>query len=452
MPEIQVRVELVWVDENGAQVGAKLSFGEKHGRSVDITLQEIQQNYRDKLTNAFVTDKGLVSNTGIDLPEQKLIRKTGEPVATYTLMHADTIICRVYPGEDRIETVAGEYLPFALTGGYVRLMDSEGNYLLDADGYRLTAEDSLSVSRFEQWLTSRTDNLSRTYMNRVYIARKVGRDREKILRDSCAISVIDNYWVRRSDVDTTWDELKSNRDTNLEVVDIALTGEIKTPPDFSKVEDDTISLFTIKGAFPKALYKGTLLKKDNNAEYEAAAYQLGTAIGISVAVAEKQNGVVECQLFTSEKVSMAHARDFLHYTDYEAGRGNDEHRALYDYFSQQGRFDIVAQLERLYIFNYLVENIDFHFENFGFLYDSGSFEINSVAPAYDFNNAFAGFGDTATYYNWILGKLPDFIRNHTDVKNQLQSTEFLSILKSLSDLTQEQKDSIRLRAEYLCRL
>lgn len=136
MSEIQVRAELVWVDEHGEQVGAKLSFGEQHVRAVDITIKEILHNYKDKLSNAIVTDKGIFGKDGIALPEQRLVRKTGKSVATYTLMHADTAVCRVYPLEDKIEVAAGEYLPFALTGGYVRLMDSEGNYLLDADGFR----------------------------------------------------------------------------------------------------------------------------------------------------------------------------------------------------------------------------------------------------------------------------------------------------------------------------
>jgi hypothetical protein len=340
-------------------------------------------------------------------------------------MHADEVVCRVYPIQNKIELLAGAYLPFALTG------------------------TNLTVRGFEQWLTQRVDNLSRTYMNRVYIARKVGRDREKILRDSCAISVIDNFWIHRSDVDFSWDELKSKRDKNLDIVHIALTGEMPKPPDFTKAEEDTISLFTVKGTFPKAIYEGRLLKKDNNAEYEAAAYQLGSALGLSVAKAAKNNGVVECELFTSETVSMAHARDLLHFTDYE--KDEDAHRAMYDYFTEQGRSDVTAQLERLYIFNYLVENMDFHYENFGFLYDSNSFKITGVAPAYDFNSAFAGFGDTSAFYSWIVNRLPVFMRNHQDIKKQLQSSAFLNTLNNLPDLTPEQKKSVQMRAEYLCR-
>jgi hypothetical protein len=231
-------------------------------------------------------------------------------------------------------------------------------------------------------------------------------------------------------------------------VSIALTGEIKKLPDFKKASEDTISLFTTKGAFPKAIYKGTLLKKDNNAEYEVIAYKLGNVLGVSVAEATKHNGTIECKLFTSEKVSMVHAGDLLHLTDY--AKDSDEHRALYEYFSGQGRNDITKQLERLYIFNYIVENTDLHYENFGFLYNSSSFEITAVAPAYDFNSAFLGIHDVGLYYQWILDNIRSFSLNNADIIKRLQSSEFSIVLEDINGLTLEQKKSVQERAEYLC--
>ncbi|MCL2663757.1 MAG: HipA domain-containing protein [Oscillospiraceae bacterium] len=447
----QINVKIVWVDANRKQVGAKLSFGEHSGRTVDFSIREISENYKGKLNNAIVTKKGLRGKRGVKLPHKRLYWQTGQPVATYTLMHADTTVCYVYPVENKIEIVAGEFLPFALTGleGMMPVLSSEGYALIDSEGRQIMASLSrLTVSVFEQWLTSRVDNLTRTYMNRVYIARKIGRDREKILRDSCAISIIDNFWVRRSDVDTSWSELKSKRDINLDIVNIALTGEIKKLPDFKKATEDTISLFTTKGAFPKAIYKGTILKKDNNAEYEVIACNLGNVLGVSVAKAIKRNGLVECKLFTSEKISMTHAGDLLHLTDYN--KDSDEHRALYEYFSGQGRNDITKQLERLYILNYIVENTDLHYENFGFLYDSSSFEITEVAPAYDFNSAFLGLDDVSLYYHWILHNIRSFLLNNVDIVKHLQSSEFAIVLSNINGLTLEQKKSVRERAEYLC--
>ena len=424
MSESEIRVEHIWVDDDRKQAGARLAFNGGSGRTLDVSVQELQQ-YRGKLNNADVIRYGVRAKPGYKFSRKKLERRTGKPIATYVLMHADAEVCSVYTVQNNIEMANAALLPFYLTGG------------------------ELTVIRFVEWLNYRIDNLSRTYMNRVYILRKVGRDRERILRDSCAISITDNYWVRRSDVDTTWQELKIRRDTDKELANTALTGEI-SEAQYKNALDDATSLYTIKGAFPKGVLREFILKKDNNAEYEVAASGLGRALEISVAEAEKQNeGVIGCRIFTDEAVSMVHTRDLLHLTDYDTDVGDDQHRAVYEYFERQGRNDIVRQLERLYIFNYLVINLDFHYENFGFLYDSNSFEILKVAPAYDFNSAFAEYGDTTVFYEWIMTRLAAFMHNHPDIKNRLQSKEFSDALFG-SDLTSEQKRCVRLRAEYLC--
>ena len=49
-------------------------------------------------------------------------------------------------------------------------------------------------------------------MNMVYIARKVGRDRDKVIKDSSGISFTDNFWIRTHDSIADWDELKKLRD------------------------------------------------------------------------------------------------------------------------------------------------------------------------------------------------------------------------------------------------
>jgi hypothetical protein len=424
MSKNEVRVEHIWVDDDRKQAGVRLAFNGGSGRTLDVSVQELQQ-YKGKLNNADVMHYGIRAKSGYKFSRKKLERRTGKPIATYVLMHADAEVCSVYTVQNNIEMTNATLLPFYLTG------------------------DELTVIRFLEWLNYRIDNLSRTYMNRVYILRKVGRDREKILRDSCAISITDDYWVRRSDADTTWQELRIKRDMDKELANTALTGEI-SEEQYKNAMDDATSLYTIKGAFPKGILHEFILKKDNNAEYEVAASKLGYVLGISVAEAEKQNdGVVGCRIFTNETVSMVHARDLLHLTDYDTEVGDDWHRAVYEYFAGQGRNDIVRQLERLYIFNYLVINLDFHYENFGFLYCSDTFDILAVAPAYDFNSAFAEYQDTSVFYEWIMARLAAFMCNHPDVKSQLQSKEFADALPA-SGLTSEQMRCVRLRAEYLC--
>jgi hypothetical protein len=354
-------------------------------------------------------------------------------------MHSDTEVCRLYKNENTVEVVNERLLPFALRSGDVTVAD------------------------FMEWLSLRTNNISRTYMNMVYSVRKVlGRDPDAVINDSCAISIIDKYWVRRtaawSDIkngkwsdlkEVRWGDLQRKRDVDLALVNTALSGQY-TAEAFKKAVDDTTSLFTIKGAFPKAIHDGYILKKGCNAEYEAAAYSIGNTLGIAVAEAfRRDDGIIACKLFTSETVSLAHASEFRKLLKLAL---DNVHEEIYQFFVSRERVDIVHQLEQLYIFNYLVVNTDFHDENFGFLYDSNSFEILSAAPAYDFNSAFMALDDVTAYYEWIVRQLPLFMHKHPDIKKRLDNTEFLSTLDSLPDLTPEQKRCVRMRAEFLCNM
>jgi hypothetical protein len=42
------------------------------------------------------------------------------------------------------------------------------------------------------------------------------------------------------------------------------------------------------------------------------------------------------------------------------------------------------------------------------------------------------------------------MRNHPGIKERLESSGFLNTLEGMSDLTPEQINSVRARAEYLC--
>jgi hypothetical protein len=207
----EIKVKIVWVDENQKQAGVRIIFGV---REQDLSVRELQ-NFRGKISNAHVTDYGVRAKAGVNLPKKLLSRQTNRTVETYALMHTNNIVCRVFVNQNKVEIINAKMLPLELRF------------------------KNFNAAKFLEWLNRRIDNLSRTYMNKVYIVRKVGRDREKILRDSCAVSITDNYWIKRSDVDTSWEELKIKRDCSLELANTALTGEIKNMSFVEAVEDTT---------------------------------------------------------------------------------------------------------------------------------------------------------------------------------------------------------------------
>ena len=115
-----------------------------------------------------------------------------EKVKRYTIMHEDVPVLEFNRETDEVIVFCKERLPFGLRG-----------------------KDKISAVAVFEWLTNRINNLSRTYMNMVYIARKVGRDRDKVIKDSSGISFTDNFWIKTRDSIADWDEFKKLRDDNI---------------------------------------------------------------------------------------------------------------------------------------------------------------------------------------------------------------------------------------------
>jgi len=321
-------------------------------------------------------------------------------VSKYTVMYEETPVLLFDRKADAVTVYESKYLPFALR---------------NLDPIR-------PVDAFE-WITNRIDNAQRTYMNMVYIARKVGRDRDKMIKDSSGISFTDNFWLKTSDMKHTWSELNSLRDKSRELSLYALTGKTENPAELLKGHT---SLFTTKGFFTKAIIGKNLVKLREEAQLEYPAYLFGKQLGISVAKCELDDNFVNIELFTNNEVSLVHAAELKQYFDTD-----DE---IYNEFVRIGRKDITAQIERMYIFNYLIGNPDMHDENTGVLYDAKTFDFISLAPCYDhniaFNKEFTGVSH-ATKGRSSLLPLDDwskrFIKNHDDIIEKLQLVNYSEI-------------------------
>ncbi len=328
-------------------------------------------------------------------------------VKKYTIMHEDTPVLEFNRETDEVKVYNADLLPFGLKN-----------------------KPQISAVAVFEWLTNRVDNLSRTYMNMVYIARRVGRDRDKIIKDSSGVSFTDNYWIKTRDSIADWNELKKLRDDNIALNNVALTGEIA---DGENLLSGFTSLFTTKGYFPKAVYGGYIykLKKDSILEYPA--YLIGKQLGIDVAECELEDEYVKIKIFTDYNTSLVHASELKTYFDTD-----DE---IYNVFVKDEKYsDIVAGLQRMYIFNYIIANPDLHDDNYGLLYDSKTFEFKAVSPCYDHNVAFQeGFMGLSrtTMGNSASIPLDDlcerFIKQHKDIADKLKIIVLSEIKTYLTD-------------------
>jgi hypothetical protein len=340
---------------------------------------------------------------------------TGIPVNTYTLMHRNEVVAIARRGVG-VEVKLPEKIPF---------------------GLRI---DPLYFDSFMDWLRVRVDNLQRSYMNKVYIARQIGRDLEKILQDSCAISITDQFWVNRSDVNMTWEKLQVMRDQNKVLADVALTGDIKNI-DWETVMQGTTSLFAAKGAHPKAVLGDTMLKLGKTAEREWIATVIGENLNIPVLTAAilnpSLNGLrdlegnwtgktyvpepgthtlpisyddtlVEIKLFTSDKVSLVHASEM--FLDKLKLKEVGQIRNFYDNLPGD---NMKRDFECILILDLLISNVDMHNENYGCLYDSDTFEIVGVSPSYDHNTA--EFDDDVVINEDITEIVSHNISRHEDI-------------------------------------
>ena len=116
-------------------------------------------------------------------------RRATEKVKRYTIMFENIPILEFNIETDEVTVYEKAHLPFGLRG-----------------------KEKISSAYVLDWLNNRINNLNRPYMNMVYIARKVGRDRDKVIKDSSGISFTDNFWIRTHDSIADWDELKKLRD------------------------------------------------------------------------------------------------------------------------------------------------------------------------------------------------------------------------------------------------
>ena len=395
------------LQKNGETVGAVLM---SHDGLSQIQKAEFP-DYKDKLIGVTVepdgslkATKGYLSVRDISgVSENEILYKP--KVSKYTIMYTDKPVLLYDSKADEVTVYNKDLLPFGLRS--------------------LEQVTSMPVYK---WLSDRISNINREYMEKVYIARMVGRDKDRVLSDSAGVSFTDKFWIKTSDVSATWDELESQRDTNESLSPVALTGKIDADTDYLSGHT---SLFTTKGYFRKAIQGGYIIKMREDAELEYPASLLGRQLGISVVECELTDETVKIKIFTDSTKSLVHAAELKQYYGDE-----DE---IYNHIKKINRPDLLSQLQRMYIFNYIIGNFDLHDENTGLLYDPETFEFISVSPCYDHNVAFReGFNGVARNTKGgtsqiELDKLTQlFIPRHPDITERLKELDYTEIEKYLS--------------------
>lgn len=377
-------------------------YDELLGIEIQVSKRNIHQ-YKGHLSNAIITETGIVRGLDcklgiVNLKNYKQTKVNYE----YKLMYKDTIVLTWDKQSKEVKILNKGLLPFGLR--------------------RLP---SLSVISIHSWLKDRTTQLSRTYMNLVYIVRNVGRDTERIVSNSNAISITDNYWVKdKATANITWGDIKKSKDIDKSLCEVALKGIKKAS------NEGRTSLFTAKGYYPKAILGNYMYKTREAGLYDYVASHIGKQLGLDIQTVELRKDLVKIQLFTDEDNSLVHTRELMQYLGVD--------RPVYDVVKESKFGYISEELEKMYIFNYLIGNSDLHDENYGFIYDSDTFKLKKLAPLYDHNNAFhEEFGDSIveTIGGVSLGEYSRrFAKKHKNLIQSLSNINYTEIEKYLSEL------------------
>ena len=370
---------------------------------------------------------------------------------TYTLMHANDIVAVADRSLNKVDILLPSKMPFGLR------------------------DDNIDFISFYQWLNKRASNLERTYMSKVYIARKVNRDIESVIRDSCGLSITDQFWINTSDINMTWDKLQEKKDENEVLADVALTGNTENI-DWSKALEGTTSLFATKGSFPKAIMKSKMLKCGGAQQNEWIAYVIGIYLNIPVQkviiknpslnnsrdkdgswldkISKLDNGLsvnplddtlVEIDLFTSDSCSLVHASELLHNKSFNDYYRDGQHHMLF--YNELKNDSYKRKFEKILILNWLISNHDMHGENYGCTYCPNTFEITGVAPSYDHNSS--DFDGTIPELDVPEIVLPN-LSHHIDIINKIKNGALDKALSEIKNwLSPEQKQGIQSVARIL---
>lgn len=263
-------------------------------------------------------------------------------------------------------------------------------HYLDKDLKYIEYYNFSNCSAIINWLANRTLLLSRANAKKLYQAFRLEQlndetSRAKLSISCRALSVLDNYWVKRSDDSTTWKDVNIRHNSlNQAVAQIALhgtslslTGSLVSPE------------FTTNGAYAKAwrrdtdgslwLYKLNDMK--STAKVEVMVSDLLDCMNVTHChyEAREDNGeyVCACPLMTDDNISIADGLTFTGYCN-RLGLGVEDELIKLD---SEGFY-------KMLVVDYLIANPDRHGQNWGVYYDAHTTEVLRLHPLFDHNNAF----------------------------------------------------------------
>lgn len=272
-----------------------------------------------------------------------------------------------------------------------------------------------NIQEVKSYLSSRVLSLSRDNAKQIYAAFQIPQidsvdNRVNICIKCKGVSIQDSYWIKEDNENVNWANVNIRQNKLRDIIDLSLSGVNPTI-----TTSNICPELTTKGLFRKGwirlgdnLY---LLKSDKNQDnvntrMEVLASDIlgcfKNRIDTVAYVSDTKNTVDGealvsiCKNFVGEKYSFVEAWEVMEYVK----------RCGMD-FAQYCMKRWGMKFASIPVLDYIVLNTDRHTQNYGFLMNNETGEIEQLAPLFDFNCAL-----TADY----------FLRDAADTLSQMFNT------------------------------
>lgn len=252
-----------------------------------------------------------------------------------------------------------------------------------------------NIQAVKSYLSGRVLSLSRDNAKQIYAAFQIPQsdsidNRTNICIKCKGVSIQDSYWIKEDDASTRWSSVNIRQNKLSDIADISLSGFSPT------ISTNAICPeLTTKGLFRKgwiflanSLY---MLKSDRtnnfvNTKMEILASEIlecfeNTIDSVIYAGDIKNTAdglafISICQNFIEEEYSFVEAWEYMEYLK----RQDADFRT--HCLNRWG-----SAFASIPVLDYLIMNTDRHTQNYGFLMNNDTGEIEKLAPLFDFNCA-----------------------------------------------------------------
>lgn len=253
-----------------------------------------------------------------------------------------------------------------------------------------------NIQAVKSYLSSRVLSLSRDNAKQIYAAFQIPQldsidNRVNICIKCKGVSIQDSYWIREDDETADWNGINIRQNKLSDIIDLSLTGF--SP---SITTNSICPELTTKGLYRKGwihinntLY---MLKSDKTNDYVNTRMEVLASDILSCFknrlenityvsdIKYTQSGgrafVSICKNFVGEEYSFVEAWEVMEY----CRRRNINFR---EYCLEKWKYLFAC----IPVLDYIIINTDRHTQNYGFLMNNNTGEIEKIAPLFDFNCA-----------------------------------------------------------------